>query len=160
MFATLLLLSSFTLVHDFFISITSLDYNSESKKLEITCQFTAHDIEKAMVSLHDIDLNLGESNEYEKADSLLFSYFLSSFKLNDNATAQYNFVGKEVNLDETLWLYIETSEMEKPTQLTVENTFLIDEFEAQSNITHLNFGTKQQTFSFNRISKIHTYTVK
>lgn len=158
--ATIVLLSSFTLLHDFYISITSVDYNQDSHKLEITCQFTTHDIEKAILSLHNIDLNLGEPNEHEKADSLLFSYIVSNFKLNTTSTLVYNYVGREVNLDETLWVYIESPEIEKPNQLEVENTFLIDYFDLQSNITHVNFGKKQHTFSFNRMSKTHTFKVK
>ncbi|MFB0997547.1 MAG: hypothetical protein QMC28_02445, partial [Flavobacteriales bacterium] len=75
--AAIVLLSSFTLLHDFYISITSVDYNQESNKLEITCQFTTHDMEKAILSLHNIDLNFGEPNEHEKADSLLFDYMVS-----------------------------------------------------------------------------------
>lgn len=158
--AAIVLLSSFTLLHDFYISITSVDYNQESNKLEITCQFTTHDMEKAILSLHNIDLNFGEPNEHEKADSLLFDYMVSHFKINTTSTLDFSFVGKEVNLDEMLWVYIESSELEKPKLLEVENTFLIDDFEAQSNITHVNFGKKKHTFSFNRISKTHTYKVK
>jgi hypothetical protein len=147
------------MLHDFYISITSVDYNQKSHKLEITSQFTTHDIEKAILSIHDIDLNLGEPNEYEKSDSLLFDYIVSNLKLNTTITLGYSYVGKEVNLDETLWVYIETSEIEIPKKLEVKNTFLIDDFDLQSNITHVNFGKKQQTFSFNRISKTHTYKV-
>jgi hypothetical protein len=84
-------------------------------------------------------LNFGEPNEHEKADSLLFDYMVSHFKINTTSTLDFSFVGKEVNLDEMLWVYIESTELEKPKLLEVENTFLIDDFEAQSNITHVNF---------------------
>ncbi|MEN9002192.1 MAG: DUF6702 family protein, partial [Flavobacteriales bacterium] len=154
------LLYSFSLVHEFYISITSLDYNQESQKLEISCQFTAHDMEQAILTLHDIDLNLGEPNEHEKADSYLYSYIVSNLKLTASSEIKYSYIGKEVSLDETLWIYIESSKLDKPTELQVENTFLIDEFESQANITHVNFGTRQQTFSFNRLNKINTYTIK
>lgn len=157
---SIVLLMSFSGLHDFYISITSIDYNTEASKLEITCQFTTHDIEKAILSEKNIDLNLGEPNEYEKADAILFSYIVSNFKLNSNSEIDYTYVGKEVNLDETLWVYFESSKLSKPSQLEVENTFLIDDFDSQSNITHVNFGSKQQTFSFNTLNKTHIYTVK
>jgi len=155
-----ILLFSFSNLHDFFISITSIDYNNDSNKLEVSCQFTTHDIEKAIISAHKIDLNLCEPNEYPKADSVLFEYIKSNFNLRSIATISYNFVGKEVNLDETLWVYIESSKVSKPDKLEIENTFLVDDFESQSNITHVNFGKKQQSFSFNRLHKVNTYTVK
>lgn len=158
--AAITLFSSFTLLHEFFISITSIDFNHKSNKLEFSCQFTAHDVEEAILNIHDIDLNLGEPNEYEKADSLLFLYIQSNFEVNSKEEISYNYVGKEVNLDETLWVYIESEEIIKPTELVITNTFLIDDFDSQSNITHVNFGKRQQTFSFNRISKTHTYKVK
>ena len=158
-FTAIALLFSFTFVHDFFISITSVDYNNNSQKLEISCQFTAHDIEKAILETDGIDLNLGEPNEHEQADGILFKYITSNFKLSSNTSIEYSYIGKEVNLDETLWVYIESTKVDKPENLEVENTFLIDEFDSQSNITHVNFGKKQQTFSFNRLSKTHTYKV-
>lgn len=153
-------LSSFSVLHEFYISITSIDYNKKSKSIEITHQFIAHDVEKAILKESKIDLNLDEPNEYLKADSVLFAYILSHFNITAKNDLELKWIGREVNLDETLWVYIETSKIDKPETLVVKNTFLIDDFETQSNITHVNFGTKQQTFSFNRLNKTHTYSVK
>ena len=61
-------------LHEYYISITSIDYNAESKSLEITQQFIAHDVEKAILKEYNIELHLSEADEYPKADSLLMLY--------------------------------------------------------------------------------------
>ena len=150
---------SFKLVHEYYISITSIDYNSKTKSLEITQQFIAHDVEKAILKESNIDLNLSEPNEYPKADSLLFAYVSNHFELKSSNVVKLTYVGKEISLDETLWIYIQSDSIEKPKSLTIINTVLTEVFEAQSNITHVNFGSKQQTQSFNKLKKNHTFSI-
>ena len=157
LFAFVALLSSFNGEHEFYISTTSIDYNKKSKSLEITQQFTTHDIEKAILKSSKIDLNIAEKNENPKSDSIIFAYIQSGFEIDG---IQLNWVGKEFNLDETLWIYLESDSTEKPKKLEITNTLLTEEFESQSNITHVNFMGNQQTHSFNKLSKTFTYSIK
>ena len=153
-------LSSFSSLHEYYISICSIDYNTESKTLEITHQFITHDLEKAVLETTGISLEIGNKNEHPKSDSLIMSYVSNYFELKTSETISLNYVGKESTLDETLWIYLESNQIEKPKEITIKNTVLTPTFEAQSNITHLNFGKRQTSFSFNRIAKTHTFTIK
>lgn len=152
-------LCSFSALHEFYISITSIDYNKETKQIEITGQYTAHDIEKAILKQTHIDLHVGEANEHEKADSLIYNYITSRLNLTTDKSLKLNFVGKEFNLDETLWVYLESEPISKPKKITITNSVMTELFDAQSNITHVNFGSKQQTKSLNKINKTHTFLI-
>lgn len=156
----ILLFFSFNAAHEYYISITSIDYNTESKSLEITQQFIAHDVEKAILKESNIDLNLAEPNEHPKADSLLYSYISERFQLSESNEIALKWVGREVNLDETLWVYLQSEQLAKPTILHVTNSVLTEIFEPQSNITHVNFGEKQQTQAFHKQKKSHTFKLK
>jgi len=82
----------FNMVHEYYISITSIDYNTESKSLEITHQFIAHDVEKAILKKSNIDLNLAEPNEHPKADSILFAYLNDRFELSSDKNIELNWI--------------------------------------------------------------------
>ncbi len=158
--ATILLCSNSRTLHEYYISITSIDYNSQSKSLEITQQFITHDVEKAILKESKIDLNLAEPNEHPKADSLLFAYISYHLELSAKKNIELNWVGREVNLDESLWIYLQSEKIEKPESLTILNSCLTEVFKSQSNITHVNFGDKQQTQAFHQQKKTHTFKLK
>ncbi len=151
-FTLALLLGSFELLHEYYISITHIDYNPKSKTIEVSQQYIAHDVEKAIFNRYKVNLHLAEPNEHPKADSLLELYFQDNFKITIDSTIQLNWVGREVKLDETFLIYLQSDEMKEPTKLTVKNTSLTDVFPAQSNITHVKIGEKQLTKSINRIT--------
>ena len=108
-------LSGTCFAHDFFVSVAILDYNEESKSIEITFKFIAHDVEKSFNDQYFGDLKLGASNEHKKADSLLFQYITQHFNLEENGRIlNLKFVGKEINLDESLFVYLEIPNVKKP----------------------------------------------
>lgn len=155
--AITLMCYSFNAVHEYYISITHIDYNPKSKTIEISQQYIAHDVEKAIFKEQNVDLHLAEPNEHPKADSLLALYFQENFKISTDTAVQLNWVGREVKLDETLLIYLQSESMQEPAKLTVKNTSLTNVFPAQSNITHVKVGEKQLTKSINRITNAHTF---
>ena len=151
------LLNGFGTLHEYYISITNIDYNPMSQTIEISQQYIAHDVEKAIFKEQNVDLHLAEPNEHPKADSLLALYFQENFKISTDTAVQLNWVGREVKLDETLLIYLQSETIQEPAKLTVKNTSLTNVFSAQSNITHVKVGEKQLTKSINRITNTHTF---
>lgn len=152
-----LLLNGFAMLHEYYISITNIEYNPMSQSIEISQQYIAHDVEKAIFIKHKVDLHLAEPNEHPKADSILEVYFRDNFELSIDSTIQLNWVGREVKLDESLLIYLQSEKIEQPNKLTVKNTSLTEVFPAQSNITHVKVGERQLTKSINRITNTHTF---
>lgn len=153
----LTLFYSFEALHEYYISITNIEYNPISKTIEISQQYIAHDVEKAIFTKHNVHLHLAEPNEHPKADSILEVYVRDNFELSVDSAIHLNWVGREVKLDESLLIYLQSNEMKSPERITVKNTSLTEVFPAQSNITHVKIGSQQHTKSINKITNTHTF---
>ena len=157
LFVLVLVLSSFK-IHTYYVSVCSIDYNTSNKNIEVSLRFIAHDLEKAIENEYGIDLNIGEPNQYTAIDSVLNLYIKDHFKLTSNNTViDLKLLGKEFNLDESFYVYYQASQETKPSQLNIQNTLLTSIFPGQENITHINFGTIQKSYSFNKINTQYTY---
>lgn len=140
-------LSVALLPHDFFISILTIRHKPETRTLDLTWRITAHDIEHALENV--VALNLGATNEYPKADSVLNAYFHDHLSMSTNgAPLGWNWIGKELD-GETLYCYLEVSDVDNFTDLTLSNSLLQDLFYEQQNLVHLEregVATRSHTF--------------
>jgi hypothetical protein len=140
------------MAHDFYVAIFEVNLSKDERSIQISAKFIAHDMEEAVMSTNGPHLNLGEKNEHPQADSLLLDYLKRnlSFKINGKETSP-QFVGKEVELDEDLWLYIEIPfEEKKIKSIDIINTCLIADFPAQENMMHINIGGEMKTYIFTK----------
>jgi hypothetical protein len=127
--------------HDYYIAIFEINESRDGKSLQISAKFIAHDMEEAMMRQDYPYLNMNSRNEHPDTDSLLFDYFSKNFSMIINQNkAPMVFVGKELGLDEDLWIYIEIPLTETINTLTLTNTLLIREFSKQQNIVYSNIG--------------------
>lgn len=137
--------------HDYYVSVAILDYNAQSKSIELTFKFTAHDVEKVFEEQHYGDLRLGTSKELANADSLLNKYIAQHFQIEVKGIAlSPKFLGKEVELDESLFVYMEIPNVDCPDRFVLTNDLLTEVFDAQENINHINFGKQQLSITFNQ----------
>jgi hypothetical protein len=147
---TLFVMVSFaSKAHDYYIAIFEINESRDGKSLQISAKFIAHDVEEAMMRQDYPYLNMNSRNEHPDADSLLFDYFQRNFKVVINQTPQsLNYVGKELALDEDLWIYVEIILEEPIKQLSLINTLLIREFPKQQNIVYSKIGVVNKTTIF------------
>lgn len=144
------LLSS--MVHDYYVAIFEVNLSKDERYIQISAKFIAHDLEESIMNTNGPHLNLGAKNEHPQADSLLLDYIKRnlSFKINDKETTP-QFVGKEVELDEDLWLYIEIPIEEKKIKtIDIINTCLIEDFPSQENMMHINIRGQMKTHVFTK----------
>jgi hypothetical protein len=135
--------------HEYYIAIFEINESRDGKSLQISAKFIAHDVEEAMMRQDYPYLNMNSRNEHPDADSLLFDYFQRNFKVVINQTPQsLNYVGKELALDEDLWIYVEIILEEPIKQLSLTNTLLIREFPKQQNIVYSKIGVVNKTTIF------------
>lgn len=151
------MLSSFTL-HEYYVTVCSIDYNKQDKQVETTLKFIAHDLEKVILQETAINLNIGEYNQHPKMDSIINAYIQNNFTLIINKTPQsLALLGTEFNLDESLYVYYLINQKDVPNEIEVKNSLLISVFPEQENLTHVNFWDKQKSYSFNRVNTAHTF---
>jgi hypothetical protein len=62
----------------------------------------------------------------------------------DDQTKKWEFLGKEAEINAT-WLYMEITDIEKPKKVTVSNTALLEVFDTQTNMTHVDIGGEVKT---------------
>jgi len=143
--------SSEASAHNYYVSICTIDFNKANQSLELTFKLTAHDLEKTFSEYQKLELRLGSAQEHKEANQLITEYINTHFTLSiSGEKKELNFIGKEVELDESLYLYFEIKDVGSVEKMKVMNNILVEKFEAQENILHLNVGSKHLSVVFNR----------
>lgn len=124
-------------LHDFHVSITDINYNPKTKSLEIAVKIFTNDLEEALEGIGAPKLRMGTPREDKSTDTLLCRYLLNRLKITAGEKAlKMVFLGKEYE-DDATWCYLEVTQMARPTSLRVENHILLEWFDDQSNLIHL-----------------------
>ncbi len=140
--------------HDWYISITTIRYNQEKKSFEVEVKLTAHDLEKAVKLHYNQDLKLGGEKEHPQSDKIISNYLNNYLDLWVNGAksklefSSKSFIGKEVENDENMWIYLEFKAPRVLKNITVKNRILMDTFPGQQNITHVENGDQKQSYTF------------
>ena len=154
---TIILLFALNLTHNHYVSIANVNLNNKSNKIEISIEFTAHDFEKQISDDYNLNLNLGNSKEIANTNSIIENYISKNLTFQTNKkTIELKLIGKEVNNDETMFLYLEGTIPKNIKELRVVNTLLIGSFVQQQNILHLD-GIIKESFTFSNKNKTKTF---
>ena len=151
--------SSFVSEHKYFVSITTIDHKKDLKAFDISIKLTAHDIEKALKNRGD--LKLGSDKELKNANQILASYIKDNFSIwiNDKQN-ELVFVGKEIENDESLYLYFSSNAPKTLDKVKIINNILSKTFPEQENITYFNSGPIKKDFIFKKHSSIKEFQFK
>lgn len=123
--------------HDFHVSITQIDYNARSKSLEITCKLFLDDIEGSILALGGGKLRLGEADQAPNADSILNAYLQNRMVIEVNdQPSKMTWIGSETEQD-AVWCYLEIGPIERLTSLKITNRILMERFDDQANVVHI-----------------------
>lgn len=144
------------IAHEYHVSICTMDYNRANKSIELTFKLIAHDFEKAILENNKADLKLGSPKELSSANVLITNYITDHFLISfADSSRRLKFIGKEVELDESLYLYFEIKNVSLNNRMTVVNTILVQTCPAQENILYFNLGKQvlSEVFNKNRTHK-------
>lgn len=157
-FGLLFLLFSFTMPHDYFVSITSINFDEKEKEINTTVRFIAHDLEKELIAEYGIDLNLGGKTEFKQKDSLVEIYLKDHLEIVvDDRPLQLEILGSEFLLDESFYVYLVANYESEPTKISVQNDLLTETFPKQENITYINLWDRQESKSFGKQNTSYTF---
>jgi hypothetical protein len=157
--ATMFLNSSFVSEHKYFVSITTIDHKKDLKAFEISIKLTAHDVEKALKNRGE--LKLGSDKELPNTNQILASYIKNHFSIwiNDKQN-ELVFIGKEIENDETLYLYFSSKAPKTLDKVKIINNILTKTFPEQENITYFNSGSIKKDYIFKKHSSIKEFQFK
>lgn len=92
-------LLSFT-AHQYYISMTQVDFVPEKKTLQITMRFFIDDIENTLEKRYQTELELATDKENKKSDFYLEKYISQKLFININSRENtYTYLGKEYKND-------------------------------------------------------------
>ena len=136
--------------HPFYISICQIDHNPGTDALEMSFRIFTDDLEQALESIGTDRLHLGTEREAEKADLYIGRYLARHVEFQVNGSrVNAAFLGKEVDTEAT-WCYVEIADIPDLDSMTVTNTLLLETFEDQVNLVHVNANDQKKSLVFNR----------
>ncbi|MEQ9297741.1 MAG: hypothetical protein RIF33_04215 [Cyclobacteriaceae bacterium] len=147
-----------SLLHPFHISVLDMEYDEDSKAIEISCRIFLDDLEETLRAYSDeARLDIMDEASREKVHIELERYFREKVKISVNGkTAEMNYLGEEIDGD-VMWCYIEIAKVKKLQSIEVENQLLLDSFDDQMNLVHMKaFGSTKslKLYQFNEWGEI------
>ncbi len=137
--------SSFDNYHKFYVSVTEIEHNEKAHSLQIISRVFTDDLENLLQTRYDPSIKLGKEVETEDVDKLISKYLQQKFTIEvDGREVKHIFLGKEYENDMTVF-YIEVTEVENFRKIRVRNTVLMDLFEDQKNLIHVENKGKRKS---------------
>lgn len=130
--------------HPIHISVTEIQFNRESKKIECSVKLFADDLEKVIG-----DSTLGLKNRFDSTDHKILNYLDTALILESKGKKlNRTFIGKELD-KQVIWLYFEFDFKNKHS-LHLYNALLVEEFPDQDNIVHFVDQANKESFLLNK----------
>lgn len=136
---------TFANAHTFHTSLTVLDYNAETKSVEITMQLFTHDLVQVLEKKHKKRIDL----EKKENEQLIFDYLKENFFLRnaEEVSLKLNWVGKELEIDK-IYIYLEIPIEGSLEGKKLQNTIFFESFEEQTNLVICKFEQKKADLLF------------
>ena len=141
-------------VHPFHISVCDIDYDSKTQALQATHRLFLDDLERAINTKHDLQLDILNTPQVEVRDSLVKEYVLSHFHVAvDGAAKEGEYLGAEIE-DGVWYSYIEIPNVGPFTKIRVTDSVLMEIFDDQVNLVHVKYMEKTRSLKLVKSSEI------
>jgi hypothetical protein len=124
-------------VHPIHISRSEINYDTDSRSLQVTVHVFIDDLEDAMVLSNLPNPKIGAKSELKNSDQLIFEYIKEKLLIYNgtNETLKFNWIGKELG-DSPLALicYLEIENVPSVKGISVKNDIIMDLHNDQVNI--------------------------
>lgn len=151
-----LMLTSFGVLHKFYVSVTQVDFNEKKSRVEISTRIFIDDLEKTLEKKHNQKLNLATKIEAKNAKELTEKYLLQKLSIKINGQEQnIVFLGSEYE-DDVLICYLKIDYSKKITTFELFNNLLVETYSEQQNIVHTNINNTKKSFLLTQNDKSAT----
>lgn len=139
-----LLVSAFTLMHPFFVSMTDIKYNEQDKDLEISVRIFTDDFENVLRKYTATKVDILHPIDQDQMNQEVFNYLKGKLRIQVNgAPVQFRFIGYEEK-SESIWTYLEVDNLPLPKKIKIVNTILQDLTPDQINLMQVKVMDKSQ----------------
>ncbi|MDD7915929.1 DUF6702 family protein [Polaribacter ponticola] len=131
--------------HKYYLSLTQINFKSETKSVQIIINVFMDDIETALNKDYNINLQLTTKEELKNNDVYFKKYLKEklAFKI-DGVAKEYIYIGKEYDGD-LVYFYLELENINKVNTIEVTNTILTNHFPNQQNLIKSKIGKKHKS---------------
>jgi hypothetical protein len=132
--------------HEYYVSVTKVEYAKESQSLQIISQIFINDFETLLRKRYDEKITLDTTNESELVETYMKRYLADKLKIKVNGNAvNFKFIGKEYK-DDITYCYLEVENVTDIESIEVTNQVLFDAFSGQQNIVRLKLLGRNKSF--------------
>ena len=122
--------------HPFFVSVTQIEQNRETKTVQVSVRIFFDDFEAALDKRYSTKINIVKPSNRRKVDSLIADYIGNHLKIKANGNpVLLKYVGYEIEED-AAWCYFEADKQETVQSLTIMNNILFEQHPTQINMIH------------------------
>ena len=124
-------------IHEFHLSKTTINYNTEEMALQVSARIFIDDLELSLKELGYDSLMICTRKEKENAEQVIQDYLNKHLVIEmDGVDLEFTFLGKEQSDDlAAVWCYLEAYDVSTFKEMSISNTILISQFDDQKNIT-------------------------
>ncbi|WP_372918237.1 DUF6702 family protein [Salegentibacter sp.] len=131
------LTSSKVTAHEYYLSVTEINYKAESESLQIITRVFTDDFENVLRQRFNDDIRLVKDSEEGPVKKMIERYLRQKLQLKTNGKEhQLKYLGKEYDNDQVI-LYIEVEKVIPFTEIEINNSILTDLFDDQKNVVHV-----------------------
>lgn len=137
-------------LHPFHVSVCEVNYNSESKSLQIIHHIFLDDLEQALRKIYDPQLDVVNPKDPEKRDQYVESYIIEHFSIEVNGKPmEVTYLGHELEQD-ALYGYIEITGVKKMNNISVKDNIMTELFDDQINLVHIKVDGKTKSLKLDK----------
>lgn len=130
--------------------MTQVEYSEKQQSLQIIINVFMDDIELAVNSEYNVNLQLTTEQEPENSGEYFEKYLnqILKFKVDDNEVS-YRYIGQEYEGD-LVYFYLEIPNVTNPKSVEISNKILLKYFEDQQNVVKVKIGKKKRSKILNK----------
>lgn len=133
------------MAHPFHISLTEINWNPKSEKLEISQKIFWDDLEIALNNFHKGTVDFLNPENPARLEKQVEAYLLTKNEIwISGKPIKLTLLGYEIDED-AAWFYMESEAVSRPSTLKVKNSALIEEFPDQKNVVQFFFENQSPT---------------
>ena len=134
--------------HPFYLSVTELTINSQSKEVALSCKIFTDDLQLGLHQMHNKAINLEKHSRLN--DSLLAIFANKNLQVFvGNKPVLFTYLGYEI-IEEAVWFYLEGALPKVAiSEVRVQNNVLCNVIISQSNLVHCTLNKMRQSHKLN-----------
>ncbi|QSS97556.1 DUF6702 family protein [Psychroflexus sp. ALD_RP9] len=132
--------------HEYYLSVTDVDYIEDQNSIQIISRVFVDDFENVLKKRYQKPFVLIEGNEIEETEIYIERYINQKFSVEvDGEIKQLNYLGFKYK-DDMVFLFIEINQIKPFSRITIKDEILIDLFKTQKNLIHFTAKNFKQSF--------------